>query len=425
MSMTRRQQGLKPLFFYQGSKRDYLHNFKYLLRRCNTYIETHFGSGAVFCYMYNNKLFNNAIINDNDFELINLKIAIKERPNEFIENVQKIIDDYNSLPNASYTEKRSDGSRVNLAAKLRKLVRRGDGEFNKKHCYYEYRDLYHKSLSPAVFFFLMLTRFNGVVKKRWHKFGSLFLVAAGKCDKNIKLDTENILLWHKALQSAQICCCDYADIPIPGGDVLIYCDPVYYKSIKSYEQPEMATAKEQLRLLRYFSNYPSIISNISDGSFFEDHAPKLGYEIGYFDAKHFGHMDYHLKNVTEIYMVSKSYYEPVVEVDEPAKIQRKPVTSRSRVQSTFPHRAQPSPSLWCLQRSFERGNPPARLRLIFTGIPPPISAAPCRCNPSRKFLLKFEFRIATAIAGFFEIVDRPRGGQPPPIAQKARERNNS
>ena len=94
------------MFSYQGSKRDYLYNFKHLLRRCNTYIETHLGSGAVFCYMYINKLFNNAIINDNDFELINLKIAIKERPHEFIENVQKIIDDYNSLPSANYTDKR-------------------------------------------------------------------------------------------------------------------------------------------------------------------------------------------------------------------------------------------------------------------------------------------------------------------------------
>ncbi len=412
----RRQRGIKPLFPYQGSKRGHVHKFKHLLRRSDTYIETHFGTGAVFCYMYNNKLFNTAIINDNQNQLINIYISIKERYSEFVYNVSEIIADYNSLPNSTGTHKRPDGSRINLTAKTRLNIKRGDQEFTKKHCYYEYLSQYQLKQNPEILFFLLLVRFGGAWDTINHKFGNSYSSGAGECNRNIALDIDNLNLWHEALQCTTIYCCDYSDVPIPAGDILIYCDPVYYNAKKCYEQPEMAKANEQLRILDYFKNHATVISNISDGIFFEIISPKFGYKINYFDAKHFGHPDQGWKEVTELLLISRAYYSNVGKTSEQEKIQPRPVTYRNWVPTTFPHRVQPSLSLRLDQRSLKRRNPSVRLRFITTGIPPPDRAASCRCNPSPKFLPKFEVRIATAIAGFFEIVDRPSGGQPPPIA---------
>ena len=105
------------------------------------------------------------------------------------------------------------------------------------------------------------------------------------------VDYDNISEWSQVLQRVKILTTDFADIDIPENkNVLIYNDPPYRKCFTTYGADFDDT--DQIRLLEWClathkrTNARIVLSNKSDGHFFQDRQKKYKYYIETFNATH-------------------------------------------------------------------------------------------------------------------------------------------
>jgi len=169
-----------------------------------TYVEPFLGSGALLLWMLNNyPNIKRAIVNDINFDLINVYKVISSQPLELIIILELFQKEFYSF------------------------------EFNieeRKSYYISKRKLFNSRTADnitqaAMFMFLNRTCFNGLyrVNKR-----NEFNVPLGSYIKPLICDKENILEVSKVLQTVEILCGDYTrTLKGINGKVLYYLDPPY------------------------------------------------------------------------------------------------------------------------------------------------------------------------------------------------------
>ena len=236
---------LEPLFPYAGSKRDLIKNFSIYLERVETYVETFFGGGSVWCFMNNYSLAEKYIINDANSELIGLYQDIKSDPESVITEAAKLEEEYKKLPMCEL-----------------------EHYFNKQKYHYSQRQTSGRLL------FLANTCFGG----HWDRdVRGLFNGHSGHQISQRSPDRQivspgQVMLWHEALQRTEIMCGDYHNLNTPT-NCIVFCDPPYRGAKNDYDRP--FDDEQQVRLFRWCTHLSNdtnvciIQTNRSDGKFFE------------------------------------------------------------------------------------------------------------------------------------------------------------
>ena len=168
-----------------------------------TYIEPFVGGGAMFFYML--QMHSNivsAVINDINFDLITCYKIVRDNPEELVNSLQEIQNEYYSL--------QSDEVRKEFYLRMR-------AEFNTKEL--------DSIRNTTLFFFLNRTCFNGLF--RVNKAG-LFNVPFGKYVNPTICDTKTIYADSELLQNVEILTGDYQQtLAHAKGNTLFYFDPPY------------------------------------------------------------------------------------------------------------------------------------------------------------------------------------------------------
>lgn len=311
----------KQLFSYTGGKTRY---WKHILPQLavqpgQTYVEPFLGAGSVFAALVRSGWTGRAILNDANPELMRLYRSIKTEP-------QAVIDEATHL--------QQDRSRIWLTTK--------SGDRLKEH-FYRVRDSYALLPSAGKLLFLAKTCFNGM----WAPCGGSKYSDGrkGKSCSTIKIpelaadneqrtqdrlrlvpelssdghgtdrytnfsgqpyniptiiDTieqavltynaigqpDNVMAWHRALQSADLSSGDFQQLAIPAGSV-VYCDPPYLGCSVDYAAEN--SEQFQSRLVGWCREQAErgctvVMTNKDRDGFFGRVAPaaeQLGYE-----AKH-------------------------------------------------------------------------------------------------------------------------------------------
>ncbi|MEI7609704.1 MAG: Dam family site-specific DNA-(adenine-N6)-methyltransferase, partial [Rhodospirillaceae bacterium] len=162
-------------------------------------VEPFVGAAAAFCYAYNNCLFRNAIINDNDDELIKIYITIRDNNKELVECLFDLMSGF------PYGE---------------------NGEVRREFIFNIVQPYFNSTCSPlektALFYILRRNWFNGMYKGRNNNINHL--TNNGPIQM---IDANNLKNWEVALQHCEILCGDYKSIAIPS-DAFVYVDPPYF-----------------------------------------------------------------------------------------------------------------------------------------------------------------------------------------------------
>lgn len=183
----------KPVVKWAGGKGQLLKQIEeHLPQEFNTYYEPFIGGGALFFRLWNSQRIKNAVISDNNPDLINIYEVIKKNPEELIIELKK--------------------------SKYR----------NEKEAYYKIREWEPRKpvLKAARMLYLNRTCFNGLY--RVNSKGK-FNVPFGKYKNPKLLDESNIWAVHEALRNTEIRLCDF-EKAVKGakqGD-FVYFDPPYY-----------------------------------------------------------------------------------------------------------------------------------------------------------------------------------------------------
>ncbi|MDJ0625641.1 MAG: DNA adenine methylase [Candidatus Caenarcaniphilales bacterium] len=205
----------KPIIKWAGGKSGLLAQFKeYFPKECNRYIEPFLGGGAVYLSL---KQGIPAIVNDSNAEIINLYKVTTNSPNELMENLDFLANQY------------SEEFYYNLRSQLPK----------------------DKVEMAARAIFLNKTGFNGLYRQNSKGF---FNVPFGKRIKCPELYVkDNLLNVSNRLKQAEIKSQDFEEIidETKEGD-LVYCDPPYEplsrtSSFNAY-QANGFSQTEQIRL---------------------------------------------------------------------------------------------------------------------------------------------------------------------------------
>ena len=232
-------KAVKPFLKWAGGKKQLINDIKHALptnitQKNFTYIEPFVGSGAVLFWVLSN--FPNvekAIINDINEDLINTYKTIAVHPEELISILEILQKEFHDL----------EGN-----------------EENKKHYYYQKRELYNSRKEQqiqqsALFIFLNRTCFNGLYRvNRKNEYN----VPMGSYKRPTICDKENILAVSEALKKVEILNGDFEQtLNFAGDNSLFYFDPPYKplsktSNFNSYAKDEF-NDKEQIRL-RDFCN---------------------------------------------------------------------------------------------------------------------------------------------------------------------------
>jgi DNA adenine methylase len=245
---------LKPLFIWTGGKRKVIPEFRArnLLpsyKQFDSYVEPFFGGGAVFCDVVNSGFTKEFVINDINTEMMFVYYWIREAPDAFIKECERLIGERNGFIDKA-------GRKGWYAALSKKYW----GMNPLKN----YPNAEPKTLiTAATLYALMLTNFNGlwqVSKKNDSKFGT----AVGLWDKKCSIDADLINSWSKVLARARLFSGSYQDIEIPAGHALIYVDPPYRGSTMTYGRS--FTDSDQADLVQWcfqksLQNHTVIFSN--------------------------------------------------------------------------------------------------------------------------------------------------------------------
>ena len=168
------------------------------------YAEPFVGGGALLFSLLNDYSLEEIYINDNNAELINVYLSIKENPEELVRELAILQDEYSNFD-----------------------------EEQQQAYYYKQRDRFNETslkdetsvFKAALFIFLNKTCFNGLY--RVNKSGK-FNVPAGKYKNPLICDKENLMNISKKLQNVIVRSCDYHDVDsFADENTLVYFDPPY------------------------------------------------------------------------------------------------------------------------------------------------------------------------------------------------------
>jgi len=183
----------KPVVKWAGGKSQLIEQIEeYLPQEFGTYYEPFVGGGALFFHMWNSGRIKEAVISDNNPDLINIYQVIKKRPEELIKELKK----------PKYK--------------------------NEKEAYYKIREWEPTEavVKAARMLYLNKTCFNGLY--RVNSKGK-FNVPFGKYKNPKFLNEDNIWAVHEALKNTEIRLCDFEKgvNGVKAGD-FVYFDPPYH-----------------------------------------------------------------------------------------------------------------------------------------------------------------------------------------------------
>ena len=208
IDFTTSASSIVPLFKYYGGKRKLLTYNAGIARffvKCENYVEPFIGAGAAYCYMSNNAMFKKAIINDNDDDLVNLLIAIRDNCHEIVACLTELLSTF---------------------------PQHADGEARRDHIHRLVEPYYTGKCSSiersALFYILRRNWFNGMHKGRSNNRGDL----SGNGPQS-PANVQNLINWKRALQNTEITCSDYKSIAVPE-NAFVYVDPPYLATNKEY-----------------------------------------------------------------------------------------------------------------------------------------------------------------------------------------------
>ncbi|MEG1664537.1 MAG: DNA adenine methylase [Mucinivorans sp.] len=228
----------KPFLKWVGGKTQLLSQIRESLpvpvSAYHTYVEPFVGGGAVLFYMLKNyKNIKHAIINDINNELITTYRTIKQTPNELIEQLLDVENEFHALITQEQRTTYFLGKRL---------------LFNK--------NIDCPITKSATFIFLNKTCFNGLY--RVNSKGE-FNVPYGKYIKPMICDRSTILADSELLQRVEILCGDFSQtIDFADAGAIFYCDPPYKpisvtSSFNSYTKENFGD-EQQVRLKSFCDN---------------------------------------------------------------------------------------------------------------------------------------------------------------------------
>jgi DNA adenine methylase len=230
------ENSVKPLLKWVGGKRELLPELRkfYESLEFDNYYEPFFGGGSVYIDII--KIFGNdkresSFINDINTDLVNLLRHVKETPEEIIQNLYKLKEDYENN-DFYYIRDRFNGI---------------DREKNKVERY----EGIERSSSLLI---LNRTCFNGLY--RTNRSG-LFNVPSGKYKNPRLVNEENIKLFSSILPPSQnILNVDFSQIKDIKKNDLVYFDPPYQPINKTSSFTEYSGSfgeEKQIELFNFFS----------------------------------------------------------------------------------------------------------------------------------------------------------------------------
>ncbi len=221
----------KPILKWVGGKTQILSDiFSYFPDEINNYYEPFLGGGSVLLELLdrisqgNIKLHGKIYVNDINSKLIFLYRTIQQNPEQFIETLKKLIDEYSSIT----------GTVVNRNAQTKTEA------ITSKESYYYYIRYMYNSLSdkndiqfPAMFLFLNKTGFRGLYRE---SSSGGFNVPYGHYKTDLCISEETIISFSNIIKSVVFESQNF-DLFLKEDKLtikdFIYFDPPYVKEKKS------------------------------------------------------------------------------------------------------------------------------------------------------------------------------------------------
>jgi DNA adenine methylase len=267
---------VKPLFIWAGGKNKLLKDYAdFLPQNFDKYSEPFLGGGAMFIWAYNKNPNAHFYLNDLNEHIIGVYTAIKENPEDFLNILDKLCEEYLSLPKGEPCKE--------LEKKHKKKYNVVDWKKvfeevpSKRHYYFmkrnEYQFDYDKWKDNPVeeaanLYFLMKTGFNGIWQtKTWsrktpppaeiEKAVGRFNTPCGLLNQGLNEETGNfkevyekkdVLAWHKALQNCTLTSRDFKDtFEFIDKDSYVFLDPPYRQLPDEKKQKKPQVKKEKLQ----------------------------------------------------------------------------------------------------------------------------------------------------------------------------------
>ena len=223
---------IKPLFMWTGGKTRVIPKFKEedvlpSYKQFAGYVEPFFGGGALFCDVVNSGFNKEFVINDSNVEMMYIYYWVRENPEAFIEECQRLLNARNRL---------AEPERAAWFVALRKKYWAMPDLCNYLEPVPETLKLATLK-AAATLYVLMLTGFMGFwqvsqdkkTKGAYGKYGN----GRGLL-KKYKIDPDLIYEWSTVLKRTNLFCGSYQDIEITKENSLIYVDPPYRGSVMKY-----------------------------------------------------------------------------------------------------------------------------------------------------------------------------------------------
>ena len=208
---------MKPLYMWAGGKNKmipkYIDTPNIPKTGYDTFVEPFFGGGAMTIWIYKNcPDVKHFVINDVKQELVGIYEAIKTDHKLFLKEMDRLSVLYLPL----------------------------DKE-NRRKFYYNLREKYttdwssNPTIESATLYFLMKTAFNGIWQTTQAAKGSYATPCGLLNQKDSVYDKDNVIEWHKFLQSAKLHCGDWQKAcSNVKGNAFYFMDPPYRDSFTSY-----------------------------------------------------------------------------------------------------------------------------------------------------------------------------------------------
>ena len=207
---------MKPLFMWAGGKKKMIKKYQqYLPDKFDRYCEPFLGGGAMFVWAYEKNPNANFILNDSNKEIMQIYRSIRNDVVAFIARTEYLSEQY--LP------------------------------LNKKERYAWYYDLRHQHAyeylkwtpteEAATLYFLMKTGFNGIWQLNKNTNGRFGTPCGLLNHKEAVYDKQNVLEWHKALQSCELMSGDFKETIKKirrQSNCFVFLDPPYRGSFTQY-----------------------------------------------------------------------------------------------------------------------------------------------------------------------------------------------
>jgi DNA adenine methylase len=256
---------MKPLFIWAGGKNKLLKSYEnHLPAHFDSYSEPFLGGGAMFIWAYHQNPNAHFYLNDLNEHIIGVYAAIKENPTDFLNILDKLCEEYLSLPKGEPCKElekkhKKKHNVVDWASVFETVPSKRHFYFMKRNEYqFDYDKWHDKPVEEAAhLYFLMKTGFNGIWQtKNWNtakrgeppahvaKAIGRFNTPCGLLNQGVPMkngeikqvyEKKDILSWHKALQNCTLTSRDFKDtFEFVDKDSYIFLDPPYRGSFTQY-----------------------------------------------------------------------------------------------------------------------------------------------------------------------------------------------